>query len=117
MTTLAVQREHYAQMLAQESNDLIQQLSQIPAVQRVILFGSYARGQADLLTDLDLLVVMTSDLDFVSRCANLARQLHTGVALDLLVYTPAELERIQERPFIEHILKTGKVVYEKKPAR
>jgi predicted nucleotidyltransferase len=116
MTTLSFKREFYAQRLAQELDNLIRQLRQIPAVQQVILFGSYAHGQADLLTDLDLLVVMSSDLDFVSRCAHLAGQLHAGVALDLLVYTPKELERLRDRPFIDHILKTGKVVYEKKPA-
>lgn len=114
MTTLSLKRESYARLLAQELDNLIRQLRQIPAVQRVILFGSYARGQADLLTDLDLLVVMSSNLDFVSRCANLARQLQAGVALDVLVYTPDELERLRDRPFIDHILKTGKVLYEKK---
>jgi predicted nucleotidyltransferase len=114
MTTLSLKREAYVQLLAQELDNLIRQLRQIPAVQRVILFGSYAHGQADLLTDLDLLVVMSSDLDFVSRCANLARQLQAGVALDVLVYTPDELERLRDRPFIDHILKTGKVLYEKK---
>lgn len=114
MTTLSLKRESYARLLAQELDNLIRQLRQIPAVQRVILFGSYARGQADLLTDLDLLVVMSSNLDFVSRCANLARQLQADVALDVLVYTPDELERLRDRPFIDHILKTGKVLYEKK---
>ncbi len=115
MTTLSLKRETYVQLLAPELDNLIRQLRQIPAVQQVILFGSYAHGQADLLTDLDLLVVMSSDLNFVPRCANLARQLHTGVALDVLAYTPDELERLRDRPFIKHILKTGKVLYEKKP--
>lgn len=59
-------------------------------------------------------MVMSSNLDFVSRCANLARQLQAGVALDVLVYTPDELERLRDRPFIDHILKTGQVLYEKK---
>lgn len=45
----------------------------IPEVHKVILFGSYAKGRRDLFTDLDLIVVMDSRDDFVTRCAELAR--------------------------------------------
>jgi len=37
---------------------LKRELASIPEVERVILFGSYVRGRRDLLTDLDVLVVM-----------------------------------------------------------
>ncbi|NPV06392.1 MAG: nucleotidyltransferase domain-containing protein [Anaerolineae bacterium] len=85
----------------------------MPGVHRVILFGSYARGRRDLLTDLDLLVVMDSALDFVGRTAELAGRLRAGVPLDLLEYTPEEWERLRERPFMREIVKTGKVLYER----
>jgi len=39
------------------------------------------------------------------------------VALDLLVYTPQEMEWMRERPFLRQALKTGKVLYEKLPAQ
>lgn len=63
------------------------------------------------MTDLDLLVVMDSPLDFVTRTTEMARQIKAGVALDLLVYTPAEMERMRHRPFMQRILNTGKVIY------
>jgi hypothetical protein len=66
------------------------------------------------LTDLDLLVVIQSPLDFVARNVELARRLHAGVALDLLAYTPQEIERMCDRPFLRHALKAGKVLYEKR---
>lgn len=88
----------------------------MPEVQKVILFGSYAAGRRDLLTDLDILVVMDSPLDFVARNVELARRLRAGVALDLLVYTPQEMEQMRDRPFLRHALKTGKVLYERKPS-
>jgi predicted nucleotidyltransferase len=113
-TTMQTRRQHHVQTLAAELAGLVEQLRRIRAVQKVILFGSYAQGRADLFTDLDLLVVMPSTLDFVSRCVWLAGQLRTGVALDLLVYTPAELEQMRNRPFIRQIMQTGKVLYEKK---
>ena len=113
MTVLFTERERYVKMLEQDLNSLVRQLSAIPKVEKIVLFGSYAAGRRDLFTDLDLLVVMHSPLDFASRCVELARCLQAGVALDLLVYTPREIERMRSRPFLRHILKTGKVLYEK----
>lgn len=116
MTALSGEREQHVKALENDLNSLVQQLSQMPAVQKVILFGSYAAGRRDLLTDLDLLVVMHSPLDFVTRNVELARRLRAGVAMDLLVYTPEEMEQMRARPFLRHILKTGKVLYESKSA-
>ncbi|MFH1570121.1 MAG: nucleotidyltransferase domain-containing protein [Gemmatimonadota bacterium] len=93
------------------------QLAAMPEVQQVVLFGSYAAGRRDLFTDLDLIVVMDSPLDFVSRNANLAGRVHAGVALDLLVYTPEEMERMRDRSFMRHALATGKVLYARQAVR
>lgn len=113
MRDLALERERYTAALKHDLDDVIQQLRDIPAVQKVLLFGSYATGRRDLFTDLDLLIVMHSSLDFVTRCAELAGRLHAGVAMDIFVYTPQEIERMKERPFIRQILKSGKVLYER----
>jgi predicted nucleotidyltransferase len=113
MTTLAAERARYAQALAHDLESLVQQLRAIPEVQQVMLFGSYADGRHDLFTDLDLLVVIQSPLDFITRSVELTRRLHASVALDLVVYTPEELQRLRHRPFVRHILKTGRVLYER----
>lgn len=115
--TLSVQRERYIAALARDLDDVVQQLSRMPDVQKVILFGSYAAGRRDLFTDLDILVVMDSPLDFVTRNVELARRVRAGVALDLLAYTPLEMKRMRDRPFLRHALKTGKVLYERKPSQ
>ena len=86
METLSQARERYAQALGHDLESLVQQLGAMPDVQLILLFGSYATGRRDLLTDLDLLVVMQSPLDFVTRSAELARCLRASVALDLLVH-------------------------------
>jgi predicted nucleotidyltransferase len=80
---------------------------------RVILFGSYARGRRDALVDLDLIVVQESRLPFVERTAELYRQVVPKVAVDFLVYTPAEWQEMKDSPFIRHALAEGKVLYEK----
>jgi predicted nucleotidyltransferase len=82
-------------------------------VERAVLFGSYQEGRRDLFTDLDILIVMKSPLDFVARTAAMYRYLASPVDLDLLVYTPEELERNRERAFIRQILEKGQVIYEK----
>ena len=111
--TLSVQRERHAVALGADLEHVIEQLSSIPAVQKVILFGSYAAGRRDLFTDLDLLVIMDSPLSFVPRNVELARRVRAGVALDLLAYTPREMEQMRGRRFLRHALETGKVLYEK----
>jgi predicted nucleotidyltransferase len=109
---LAQRRARHAQSLEQALDEIVDQLGHMPAVRKVVLFGSFAGGHRDLCTDLDIIVVMESDLDFVARNAEVAGRIHCGVALDLLVYTPAEIERMRERPFMRHALATGKVMYE-----
>lgn len=115
-TDLAAMRQAHVAALARGLDDLVAQLRQIPEVCQVVLFGSYARGRRDLGTDLDLLVVMDSPLDFVSRNAELAERLRAGVPLDLLVYTPAEMADMRERPFLRHALTGSQVLYARNAA-
>jgi predicted nucleotidyltransferase len=112
---LDAERERYIATLAEDLEGLVQQLSNMPDVRQVILFGSYAAGRRDLLTDLDLLVVMDSTLGFVDRNVELAKRLHVRVALDLLAYTPQEVTQMSNRPFLRHALQTSKVLYERRP--
>ncbi len=106
-------RERHVRALQRDLESVVDQLKRMPEVHKVILFGSYAAGRRDLLTDLDLMVVMDSELDFVSRNVELARRIRANVALDLIAFTPEEMERMRNRPFLRHALRTGKVLYEK----
>jgi predicted nucleotidyltransferase len=112
-TGLIHKRREYTARLKQALNRMVQQLSQMPEVERVVLFGSYVHEKPDLFTDLDVLVVMSSSQDFVTRTADLYQQISSDVDLDLLVYTPEEFERGKQKGFIQQALNTGKVIYEK----
>ncbi len=68
--TIKQKREAYVFALDAAIGSIVKQLSQIPEVERAILFGSYAAGRRDLFTDLDLLIVMDSELDFIRRTAD-----------------------------------------------
>ncbi|MDI6894448.1 MAG: nucleotidyltransferase domain-containing protein [Bacillota bacterium] len=104
-------RDH-ADLLKSELHRIANQFRQMGA-RKIILFGSYARGRADALTDLDLVVVMDSELPFVERTAEVYRRIVPRVAADILVYTPGEWERMQDRPFGQQVLREGRVLYEK----
>lgn len=113
-TSLAERRAAYVQALAWALDEIVEQLASMPEVERVILFGSYAAGRRDLFTDLDLLVVMRSEKDFVQRTAELYQKIAAGVDMDLLVYTPEEFDQQRQHGFVRQAVETGQVVYEKK---
>jgi predicted nucleotidyltransferase len=110
---LEQRRAIYIRALEEDLKRIRQQLAAMPQVVKIILFGSYAAGRRDLFTDLDLLVIIESDLDFPSRMAVLYGQIRASVDVDLLAYTPEEFERMQSRGFVRHALATGKVIYER----
>lgn len=82
--------------------------------QRIILFGSAARSEADAESDLDVLVIKDTTEPFVHRLETMAELCPLGVHADILVYTPEELRQMvaDGNPFIVQALQEGKVVYE-----
>jgi uncharacterized protein len=59
--------------------------------ERAVVFGSWARGTADGYSDLDLAVVIDTELPRIERWRLLAGVLDAlPLAVDLLVFTPAE---------------------------
>ena len=112
--SLREEREKYIRSLDYALRYITDTLRVNPQVQRLILFGSYASGRRDLFTDLDILVIMESEQDFITRSAALRQSLHSGVDMDLMVYTPQEFEIMQEKGFLKHALKNSQVLYERK---
>lgn len=83
--------------------------------QKTILFGSAARGEIGLFSDVDMLVIMPSKLPFVERLQLIYGRIHPA-GVDLFVYTPEEFEAIKEsNPLVRQALKEGKTVYDKDP--
>ena len=76
---ISVRRAEYSQTLEDALARIWKRLVEIPEVRKAILFGSSARGWRDLFTDLDLLVVMQSDLDFVQRSTGFWHMRSLGV--------------------------------------
>ena len=80
--------------------------------EKVILFGSYARGEATEDSDIDLFIVAPTKERFFQRMATvrrLIRDLRNGLPVAPIVLTAKELEKRKkaEDPFVEEILVAG----------
>jgi predicted nucleotidyltransferase len=82
--------------------------------ERIIPFGSRARGDALPDSDYDVIVIRRTDRDFTQRLRDVVPYiLRAGVRMDVIVYTPEEWEVVREGPFGETVLREGRVLYEK----
>jgi uncharacterized protein len=89
-------------------------LAEAVGAERVILFGSHARGEAHDMSDVDLMIVAESDLPRFKRSRALYAMLRPyPFPMDLVVYTPREVERAKQSPlsFVSRVLQEGKSVY------
>ncbi len=83
----------------------------------VILFGSYASSDPTPDSDLDLLVVMETDLPSHKRATPIRLLFRpTPCSMDILVYTPEEVNKWKDT--VNHIIaeafRLGRIVYERK---
>lgn len=86
------------------------------APERIIVFGSHARGTARPDSDLDLLVIKQSKQAEPERIREVSRLLRPRpMPLDILVKTPEEIEErlAMNDSFIHELLREGTVVYER----
>lgn len=84
--------------------------------EKIILFGSFARGEAGPDSDADLLVVMRVSGSKRSKALEIDRALlDIRLAKDVIVVTPEEVERYRERvgTIIYPALREGEVIYER----
>jgi hypothetical protein len=85
--------------------------------ERAVLFGSYARGNADAQSDVDLLIVCATERRFFDRHELFADVLDAFPGCDLLVYTPGELAELRERGVVHEALREGVQLYPEPDAR
>lgn len=85
--------------------------------QKIILFGSYARGNPNKDSDLDFFIVKNTSLAASKRFGLISDALYPRlIPMDFIVKTPREVkERLNSfDPFIKEVFASGKILYEKK---
>jgi predicted nucleotidyltransferase len=83
---------------------------------RIILFGSHARGTAGPDSDVDLLVVLRDPAPKRQKVVEIYRLLAgIGLPKDVIIVSPEEVERYRSVPgtIIRPALLEGKVLYER----
>ena len=91
---------------------------------RIVLFGSHASGTEGTGSDMDLLVILDSEVISQTYEERMKRRLivrdsiqeiNRQIPIDLIVYTKAEYELLQRygTSFLNEIERLGKTLYEK----
>jgi predicted nucleotidyltransferase len=98
-------------------NDIVSRIATKFDPDKIILFGSYAVGNATNNSDIDLLVIKETDLPKHKRSFDIQKLLiGSMIPMDILVYTKSEFEKEKNEKysFLYSAIKTSKIVYERK---
>jgi len=99
-----------------EIETIVRQVIDAYRPEKIILFGSYAYGQPNADSDLDLLIIKKTSERFIDRWTNvrmIVSDPKRSIPFEPLVLTPDELEErlAMGDQFIEEIITKGEVLY------
>ena len=95
-------------------DNIIRRIVEVADPERIILFGSAARGDMNRHSDVDLLIVKEGE-DPLDLMRQIRRNLYgVGAAIDAVVVTPQAIEQYRDSHalIIKPALQEGKVIYE-----
>ena len=102
-------------MLDQQTlDDIIQRIVEVAQPEKIILFGSAARGDMNRHSDVDLLIIKEG-ADALELMGDIYMNLDgVGAAVDAVVVTPDDVERYKDSHavIVKPALQEGRVVYE-----
>ena len=83
--------------------------------EKVILFGSCAKGNTGKNSDIDLFIVKNTNLDMHQRIIEARDIIPYRYPVDVIVYTPEEYEKYKDNKwsFLYRVVREGKVIYER----
>jgi predicted nucleotidyltransferase len=82
---------------------------------KIIVFGSFARGDVHQGSDLDLIIIKNTKQKFLRRMDAVLDLCDGEIAVEPLIYTEAEFKKMlgEGNDFLETVISEGKVVYER----
>jgi uncharacterized protein len=84
--------------------------------EQIILFGSLASGKPGQWSDIDLALVKKTRRRFIDRLKDALMAAQSTEALDVLVYTPKEVEAMETNHnsfWLHEIKEKGRIVYQR----
>ena len=116
MTFVTVPSIYERERIPQKAiDDITRQIIEKFNPQKIILFGSYAQGDQNPESDVDLLVVMETELKESKQAYLIDEGLDRDLfGLDIIVRTPQNLSKRIEwgDSFLKDIINYGQVLYE-----
>ena len=100
--------------IEKEIKSITTQLIEKYGPEKIILFGSAARGDRGPDSDADFLIIKKQTPYYGSdRIRELSPIIERNIPVDFLIYRPEEFEKRLEMgdPFLKAILKEGRVLY------
>ncbi len=94
--------------------EIVRRIVEVAQPEKIILFGSAARGEMGPNSDVDLLVVKSGEFDQSRLVGDVYVNLHgVGQAVDVILATPEQVERYRNTHclIIAPALREGKEVY------
>jgi uncharacterized protein len=93
--------------------EIVQRVVEAAQPEKIVLFGSAARGEMGPNSDIDLLVIKSGKFNRDRVTQEIYRRLSGAAAVDALVVTPEEVEQYGDSPYlvIYPALREGRVVY------
>ena len=117
MQTVSVTEQTLGGLIPQETIDvIIRSIAERFSPRKIIMFGSYASGHPTPDSDLDLFLIMDTDLPRYKRATPIRLLFQPApCAMDILVYTPEEVSHWNgtTNHIITEVLRDGKTVYER----
>ena len=117
METISVREQATGGLIPQETIDaVIRSIAERFSPYKIILFGSYATDHPTPDSDLDLFLIMDTDLPRYKRATPIRLLFQPApCAMDILVYTPEEVSHWNgtTNHIITEVLRDGKTVYER----
>lgn len=111
-----VKPPYFLQVTEEILAEIVQRIVTKLDPEKIILFGSYAYGRPSVDSDVDLLVIMESNMRHALRTVEVSELIiPRPFPMDIIVKTPAEIRiaLAQKDYFIREILERGRVLYER----